>query len=171
MDGKAAHPRLTHQRLDSLLENQVSADKEAKYAKYLYLNLPTLSPYVSGPNSVKVATPLNELEAQNIKVDRAYLVSYTNSRASDLAAAAKVFKDAAKANGEKIPRRGCESLRRRCFTARTANCAGSWRLAGFTRCWSEAATSRLWTVYWISRGLLEPGEVGISASNRNFKEE
>ena len=104
MDGKAAHPRFTHPRLDSLFENQLSADKGAKYAKYLYLNLSTLSLYVSGSNSVKVATPLNELEAQDIKINKAYLVSCTNSRASDLAATAKVFKDAAKASGDKIPR-------------------------------------------------------------------
>jgi homoaconitate hydratase len=53
---------------------------------------------------VKVATPLSELESQDIKVNKAYLVSCTNSRASDLAAAAKVFKNAARANSGKIPR-------------------------------------------------------------------
>lgn len=89
--------RFNHQRIDALLEDPLSADKGAKYAKHITLNLSTLSPYVSGPNSVKVATPLAELEAQNIKVDRAYLVSCTNSRRSDLAAAAKVFRDAAAA--------------------------------------------------------------------------
>lgn len=91
--------RFNHQRIDALLEDPLTADEGAKYAKYITLNLSTLSPYISGPNSVKVATPLAELEAQNIKVDRAYLVSCTNSRRSDLAAAAKVFKDAA-ARGE-----------------------------------------------------------------------
>lgn len=43
---------------------------------------------------MKISTPLSTLESQNIKLDKAYLVSCTNSRASDLAAAAKVFKDA-----------------------------------------------------------------------------
>ena len=64
------------------------------------LTTATLSPYVSGPNSVKMATPLEELSAQKVKIDKAYLVSCTNSRASDLAAAAKVFKDA-KERGDK----------------------------------------------------------------------
>jgi homoaconitate hydratase len=91
--------RFSHQRLDDLFAKPIIADKGAKYAKYLYLNLSTLSPYVSGPNSVKVATPLDELSAQNLKIDKAYLVSCTNSRASDLAAAAKVFKDAVKETG------------------------------------------------------------------------
>ena len=94
----------THHTLEALFSNKPKADKGAKYAKQLYLNLSTLAPYVSGPNSVKIATPLAELASSNIKIDRAYLVSCTNSRASDLAAAAKVFKDAAKVNNGKIPR-------------------------------------------------------------------
>lgn len=86
--------RFTHARIDELMQNKMLADKGTKYAKSLYLNLSTLSPYVSGPNYVKIATPLNTLEKQDIKIDKAYLVSCTNSRASDIAAAAKVFKDA-----------------------------------------------------------------------------
>jgi homoaconitate hydratase len=40
--------RFSHQRLDNLFANYLSADQGANYAKYLYLNLSTLSPYVSG---------------------------------------------------------------------------------------------------------------------------
>jgi homoaconitate hydratase len=87
--------RFSHSVIDNLIENQLVADRGASYAKSLYLNLSTLSPYVSGPNSVKVATPLQNLESQHIDINKAYLVSCTNSRASDLAAAAKVFRDAA----------------------------------------------------------------------------
>lgn len=90
-----AQDRFSHARIDELIQNQLIADKGATYAKSLYLNLSTLSPYMSGPNSVKVATPLKNLEAQDIKINKAYLVSCTNSRASDFAAAAKVFKDTA----------------------------------------------------------------------------
>ena len=96
--------RFSHLNVDHLLSEQLSADKGATYAKQLYLDLFTLSPYVSGPNSVKVATPINKLSAQNIKADKAYLILCTNSRASDLAAAAKVFKDAAIENDGKIPK-------------------------------------------------------------------
>lgn len=91
--------RFTHQRIDNLFANNLSVDQGAKYAKYLHMNLSTLSPYVSGPNSVKISTPVEALAAQNITVDKCYLVSCTNSRASDLAAAAKVFKDAVKETG------------------------------------------------------------------------
>lgn len=100
----STHERFTHARIDELFKEQPVADKDATYAKTLYLNLSTLSPYISGPNSVKIATPLKELEEQKIKINKAYLVSCTNSRASDLAAAARVFKEAAGKNDGKIPR-------------------------------------------------------------------
>src|SRR5438034_9539632 len=101
---RTTRERITHEKIDELYADPVRADPGAYYAKQLYLNLSTLSPYVSGPNSVKVSTPLSELAPKKIKVDRAYIVSCTNSRASDIAAAAKVFQDAAKANGGKIPK-------------------------------------------------------------------
>lgn len=96
--------RLSHHRIDELFADPPRADRGAQYAKSLYIDLSTLTPYVSGPNSVKIVTPLNELASQNIKIDKAYLVSCTNSRASDLAAAAKVFKDAAKKYNGQVPR-------------------------------------------------------------------
>ena len=96
--------RFTHHNLERLFDNQIEADIGAKYTKRLYLNLSTLSPYVSGPNSVKITNPLAKLISDQIKIDRAYLVLCTNSRASDLMAAAKVFKDAAKENNGKIPK-------------------------------------------------------------------
>ena len=52
--------RFSHKRIDDLLENPITADKGARYAKRLFLDLSTLSPYVSGPNSVKIATPLDQ---------------------------------------------------------------------------------------------------------------
>lgn len=88
--------RFSHELIDKLTNNPLTADLGAAYAKQLYLNLSTLSPYVSGPNSVEVSTPLRDLEPQGININKAYLVSYTNSRASDIAAAAKVFREAAK---------------------------------------------------------------------------
>jgi homoaconitate hydratase len=60
--------RINHEVLDELFKNAVTADKNAVYAKHISLDLSTLSPFVSGPNSVKVATPLHELEPQNIKI-------------------------------------------------------------------------------------------------------
>jgi homoaconitate hydratase len=163
--------RFSHERLSELMANKLVADKGAKYAKNLYLNLSTLSPYVSGPNSVKIATPLNDLAAQDIKVNRAYLVSCTNSRASDIAAAAKVFKDAAKQNGDKIPKIAdgvnfyiaAASLPEQ----EAAESAGDWQ--ALVAAGAQALPAGCGPCIGLGTGLLEPGEVGISASNRNFK--
>lgn len=177
--------QFTHERIDKLFtatgivgqktghifQPALAADKGAVYAKELFLDLDTLSPYVSGPNSVKVATPLIELQKQDIKVNKAYLVSCTNSRASDLAAAAKVFKDAAAANGGKIPKIpdhvnfyiAAASIPEQ----RAAEEQGDWQTlldAG-----AQALPSGCGPCIGLGTGLLEPGEVGISASNRNFK--
>lgn len=38
--------RFSHERLNDLFANPMHADKDAKYAKYLHMNLSTLSPYV-----------------------------------------------------------------------------------------------------------------------------
>ncbi|KAF4490345.1 Aconitase 3-isopropylmalate dehydratase large subunit, alpha beta alpha, subdomain 1 3 [Fusarium agapanthi] len=101
---RSAKERITHERIDELLTSPLAADPDALYAKQLYLSLGTLSPYVSGPNSVKIATPLHELAPKNIKINKAYLVSCTNSRHSDIQAAAAVFKEAAKANEGVVPK-------------------------------------------------------------------
>lgn len=166
-----AAQRFTHERLEELFANPLTADKGAKYAKELFLDLSTLSPYVSGPNSVKVATPISELEAQKIKVNKAYLVSCTNSRASDIAAAARVFREAAEANGGKVPKIA-DGVKFYIAAAslpeqQIAEAAGDWQVlldAG-----AEALPAGCGPCIGLGTGLLEPGEVGISASNRNFK--
>lgn len=161
--------RFSHERIDDLMKNQLVADKGATYAKSLYLNLSTLSPYVSGPNSVKIATPLNKLEAQDIKINKAYLVSCTNSRASDLAAAAKVFRDAEE---QGKPPKVAEGVDFYIAAAslpeqEAAEDAGDWDV--LLRAGAIELPSGCGPCIGLGTGLLEPGEVGISASNRNFK--
>lgn len=163
--------RFNHQSLDELFSNPLSADKGANYTKELYLDLSSLTPYVSGPNSVKVATPLDELEAQSIKVDKAYLVSCTNSRRSDIAAAAKVFKDAAAANDGKVPKIA-EGVKFYIAAAslpeqQAAEEQGDWQ--ALLQAGAQPLPSGCGPCIGLGTGLLEPGEVGISASNRNFK--
>ncbi|KIW71114.1 homoaconitase, mitochondrial [Phialophora macrospora] len=170
-EGRLGNERFSHARLDELFEHQLTADRGAQYAKSLYLDLNTLSPYVSGPNSVKVATPLNELEDQNIKINKAYLVSCTNSRASDLAAAAKVFKDAAEKNDGKIPKLA-DGVKFYIAAAslpeqQIADDAGDWQ--ALLDAGAIPLPAGCGPCIGLGTGLLEPGEVGISATNRNFK--
>ena len=166
-----ADQRFTHPMLDQLFANPMSADKGAQYAKELFLDLSTLSPYVSGPNSVKVATALKDLEAQNIKVDKAYLVSCTNSRASDIASAARVFKEAAETSGGKVPKIA-EGVKFYIAAAsvpeqKAAEETGDWQ--ALLEAGATPLPAGCGPCIGLGTGLLEPGEVGISASNRNFK--
>ncbi|KAK2041567.1 homoaconitase [Colletotrichum somersetense] len=171
---RTTRERITHDKIDQLYANPTDfqADAGAQYAKKLHLNLSTLSPQITGPNSVKITTPLSELAPKNIKVDKAYVVSCTNSRSSDLKAAAKVFQDAAKAssNGE-IPKIAdhvqlyiaAASIHEQ----KVAEKEGSWQTlldAG-----AIPLPAACGPCIGLGRGLLEDGEVGISASNRNFK--
>lgn len=166
---QAGKGQFTHEKIDDLVQNQLTADPGATYAKSLYLNLSTLAPFVAGPNSVKIATPLKDLEAKNIKLDKAYLVSCTNSRASDIEAAARVFREAATdgvipkvADGVKFYIAAASIVEQR-----LAEEAGDWQVlldAG-----AEPLPSGCGPCIGLGTGLLEPGENGISASNRNFK--
>ncbi|TKX27692.1 homoaconitase [Elsinoe australis] len=164
--------RFNHARLDELEANTLTADVGAKYAKELFLDLTTLCPYVSGPNSVKVATPLPDLQKANIPINKAYLVSCTNSRRSDIAAAAKVFKDAAASSPDgKIPKIpdgvkfyiAAASLPEQ----KAAEEQGDWQ--ALLEAGAQPLPSGCGPCIGLGTGLLEPGEVGISASNRNFK--
>ncbi|KPM43310.1 Homoaconitase, mitochondrial [Neonectria ditissima] len=163
--------RITHEKVDELFANPPRADQGAQYAKKLYLNLSTLSPYVSGPNSVKISTPLADLEPKKISVNKAYILSCTNSRASDFAAAAKVFKDAAKANGGKIPKVAdgvklyiaAASIREQEF----AENEGNWQT--LLEAGAIVLPASCGPCIGLGAGLLEEGERGISASNRNFR--
>ncbi|KAL2753361.1 hypothetical protein ACRALDRAFT_1052037 [Sodiomyces alcalophilus JCM 7366] len=171
LDDRTTRERITHERVDELFANPVTADPDAVYAKQLYLNLSSLSPYVSGPNSVKVATPLHELAPQDIKVDRAYIVSCTNSRASDIRAAAKVFRDAAEANGGVIPKIA-DGVKLYIAAAsapeqEASEATGDWQV--LLEAGAEPLPAGCGPCIGLGKGLLEPGEVGISASNRNFK--
>lgn len=169
-DGSTSQ-RFTHQRVESLFSDPLSADSGAIYAKQFFLDLSTLSPYVSGPNSVKIATRLDELSPQGIRIDKAYLVSCTNSRASDLAAAAKVFKDAAGKNGGKIPKiaEGVEFYIAAASLPEqnAAEASGDWD--AMLEAGAKPLPAGCGPCIGLGTGLLEPGEVGISASNRNFK--
>lgn len=161
--------RFNHESLDKLFAQSLTADRGATYAKELYLDLSTLTPFVSGPNSVKVATPLDKLESQKLKINKAYLVSCTNSRRSDIAAAAKVFRDAVKDGS--IPKIApgvsfyiaAASLPEQ----RAAEEQGDWQV--LLEAGAQPLPSGCGPCIGLGTGLLEAGEVGISASNRNFK--
>ncbi|KAI1343090.1 homoaconitase [Xylariaceae sp. FL0016] len=171
LEDSTTSKRITHEKIDQLFADpsQIQADAGAHYAKRLYLDLSTLSPYVSGPDSPKLCTPLSELAPRKIKVDKAYIVSCTNSRSSDLLAAAQVFQVAA-VDG-KIPKvADGVKMYIAAASAREQQAAednGSWKT--LLEAGAIPLPASCGPCIGLGAGLLEPGEVGISASNRNFK--
>ncbi|GAA6000660.1 hypothetical protein JCM10207_004597 [Rhodosporidiobolus poonsookiae] len=158
----SSHPRLTEDRLESVFANPLLADEGATYAKTLTLDLTTLSPSVAGPNSVKVATPLPVLAEQDIKINKAYLVSCTNSRLSDIKAAADVIRGKKVAPGVEFYIAAASSV-----VQKEAEASGDW--AALVSAGAKVLPAGCGPCIGLGVGLLEDGEVGISATNRNYK--
>lgn len=156
------HPRVNEQTVQQLIDNKVTADSDAYYAKHLTLDLSSLSPYVSGPNSVKISNSLADLSQQNLKVNKAYLVSCTNSRLSDIKAAAEVIKGHKVAPGVEFYIAAASSN-----VQKDAEDEGAWKTlldAG-----AIPLPAGCGPCIGLGTGLLKEGEIGISATNRNFK--
>ncbi|KAI8085768.1 uncharacterized protein B0P05DRAFT_533646 [Gilbertella persicaria] len=156
------HPRINNDTIQTLIDNPIKPSPHATYAKTLSLDLSTLSPHVSGPNSVKVATSLADLESQQIKINKAYLVSCVNSRASDLKQAANVLK------GKKI-KEGVEFYVAAASSEvqKEAEESGDWD--ALVQAGAKVLPAGCGPCVGLGTGLLKDGEVGISATNRNFK--
>ncbi|MCO5596213.1 hypothetical protein L7F22_050273 [Adiantum nelumboides] len=157
-----SHPRLNMERLEELSHNIIRPDQDAFYAKHLKLDLNTLAPHVSGPNSVKVSTPLSELSAQNIDIQKAYLVSCVNSRASDLKAAAEVIRGKKVAKGVEFYVAAASSV-----VQRESEESGDW--GALLAAGAKPLPAGCGPCIGLGVGLLEDGETGISATNRNYK--
>ena len=156
------HPRLTVPRLEDAIKNPAESDPGAHYSSRLTLDLSTLVPYVSGPNSVKIANPLPKLAETPIAINKAYLVSCTNSRASDIAAAAEVLRGRKIAPGVEFYIAAASSR-----VQQESEASGDWQTlldAG-----AKTLPAGCGPCIGLGVGLLEKGEVGISATNRNYK--
>ncbi|RSL76155.1 Homoaconitase, mitochondrial [Fusarium floridanum] len=162
MSGNSTKDRINHKRIDELLENTLVADPGAKYAKEYFLDLSTLSPFVAGPNSVKVANPVEKLIAEDIAIDKAYLLSCTNGRSTDFAAAARVFREAGD-NGKpaKIhPRVKLYLAPASLAEQRMSEEAGDWQV--LVQSGAELLPAGCATCIGLGQGLLEEGEVRLS---------
>lgn len=160
--GTTSNDRLTAERISSLSSQKLAADPDATYSKHLRLDLSSLVPHVSGPNSVKVSTPLDVLSSRNIAINKAYLVSCTNSRASDLKAAANVLRGRQVADNVEFYVAAASSV-----VQAEAEQAGDWQI--LVDAGAKLLPAGCGPCIGLGTGLLEDGEVGISATNRNYK--
>lgn len=139
-----------------------SPDPDAEYAARIVLDLREVTPHVSGPDTVQVMASLAEMEARHVPIQKAYLVSCVNARLEDLEAAARVVAGRRVAQGVTFylapASRAVQEEAERRGVWQTLLDAGAVTLPpGCGPC------------IGLGEGVLEPGEVGISATNRNFK--
>ncbi|HKJ80924.1 MAG TPA: homoaconitase [Ignavibacteriaceae bacterium] len=161
-DGNGLHPRMNLFRIFDLEKHPPEADKNAFYAKEIIIDLRTIKPSVSGPNSVKTFAPITAFNEKEIKINKAYLVSCVNSRASDIYDAAEAIK------GKKVAP-GVEFY----IAAASRDEQIEVEKHGTWKKLIDAGAIPLppgcGPCIGLGMGLLEDGEVGISATNRNFK--
>ena len=154
--------RFTESDLKGWAENPPQPDQGAYYAARITLDLAQVTPHVSGPDTVQTMQSLAEMERKKVAIQKAYLVSCVNSRLEDLDAAAKVLK------GQKVAASvqfylGAASK----WVQEQAERRGIWQTlmdAG-----ARPLPPGCGPCIGLGVGLLEKGEVGISATNRNFK--
>jgi len=162
VDGNGKHPRINEQRISELEKNIVEADNDAFYSKELKIDLSTIEPYVSGPNSVKVMNSVSELKMKGLKINKAYLVSCVNSRLDDIKEAAEIVRGKKVADGVEFY-----------IAAASSEVQKQSEIAGYWQALIDAGAKPLpagcGPCIGLGTGLLEDGEVGISATNRNFK--
>lgn len=161
-DGSAVHPRLNRERIDSLEKELISADDDVFYAKELSLDLSTVRPHVSGPDHVKTMRSVVDVEREQIRVNKAYLVSCVNSRVEDIAQAAEVVRGRKVADGVEFYVAAASSE-----VQTKSEKRGDWQTLMDSG--AIPLPPGCGPCIGLGVGLLEDGEVGISATNRNFK--
>ena len=156
------NPRITEKLVEQLDADVPSADANAFYAKDLELDLSSVTPFVAGPNTVKTITSLPEIERQDVRIAKAYLMSCVNGRLQDFAAAAEVMRGQHVAKGVELY-----------IAAASDEIEQQAREQGYWQTLVAAGAIELppgcGACIGLGRGTLEAGEVGISATNRNFK--
>ena len=154
--------RFTEKDIETWVKNPPQPDSGAVYAARIVLDLSQVTPHVSGPDTVQVMQSLGEMEQKKIAIQKAYLLSCVNSRLEDLDAAAKVLTGKKVAPGVKFYL-GAASA----WVQQEAEKRGIWKTlldAG-----AQPLPAGCGPCIGLGVGLLEKGEVGISATNRNFK--
>jgi len=154
--------RISEKKFAEWRTNPPAPDAGAVYAGRIVLDLAQVTPHVSGPDTVQVMQPVAEIAKKKVAIQKAYLVSCVNSRLEDLEAAARVLRGKKIAPGVKFYLAAASHA-----VQEEAESRGVWQTlldAG-----AHPLPSGCGPCIGLGTGLLESGEVGISATNRNFK--
>lgn len=160
--GSGANGRLVEGVLRGLEANPPAPDKDAVYAAKIKLDLSRVTPHVSGPDTVQVMASVGEMAKKKVAIQKAYLLSCVNSRLEDLGAAARVLA------GKKIAQ-----TVKFYVAAASKDVQARAEEKGYWKTLAQAGATFLppscGPCIGLGTGLLEAAEVGISATNRNFK--
>jgi len=154
--------RFTEADIDKWAATPPLPDRDASYAARIVLDLSQVTPHVSGPDTVQVMQSLAEMEKKKVAIQKAYILSCVNSRAADLEAAASVLRGKKVAPGVKFYL-GAASA----WVQQAAEKSGAWQ--ALLDAGAIPLPPSCGPCIGLGTGLLEKGEVGISATNRNFK--
>ncbi len=138
--------------------NVISADADANYISELLLDVNQLEPQVAKPNSPGNAVPVGDV--QGVKFDQAFIGSCTNGRLEDLRIAAKILK------GKSI-----DKNIRMIITPASKEIYLQALQEGLINIFIDSGTIVTHPTCGVCLGIfgtLAPGEVSLSASNRNF---
>jgi homoaconitate hydratase len=154
--------RISERRIGEIRNNPPVPDPDAAYAGRIVLDLAEVTPHVSGPDTVQVMQSVAEIEKKNVSIQKAYLVSCVNSRLEDLSAAAKVLEGKKMAPSVKFYLAAASRA-----VQEEAEKRGIWQI--LVAAGAQPLPPGCGPCIGLGTGLLEAGEIGISATNRNFK--
>ncbi len=154
--------RFTKQDIDCWAAAPPRPDSDAAYAARITLDLAEITPHVSGPDTVQAMQSLAAVEKKRIAIQRAYLISCANSRLEDLEAAAWVLCGKRVAPGVKFYLAAAST-----WVQQEAERRGIWQ--ALLDAGANPLPPGCGPCIGLGAGLLEKGEIGISATNRNFK--
>jgi homoaconitate hydratase len=157
-----AFDRFSEAELEDWATDPPRPSSAARYAGVIELDLSRVTPHVSGPDSVQVMRSIADIEAEKVEIQKAYLVSCVNSRLEDLESAAVVLNGQRVADGVEMYVAAASRE-----VQEAAEASGAW--GTLVEAGAHTLPPGCGPCIGLGMGLLEPGEVGISATNRNFK--
>lgn len=138
----------------------LASDKDAEYKETIEFELHKLEPQISCPHNVDNVKPISEVG--DVEVDQIFLGSCTNGSIEDLEVAARIIK------GNKV-KKGVRVLVIPATSETYLQAAERGLLRSFVEAGCTVCNPGCGPCIGGHMGVLAPGEVCLSTSNRNFK--
>ena len=137
----------------------VRSDEDSKYEQTIEIEASTLSPQVARPHSPDNVVPIEQLP--ETRIDQAFLGSCTNGRTEDLRMAARILDGKTVNNHTRlIVTPASQDIYRECLK--------EGLIEIFTDAGAVVTNPGCGICIGIHMGVLAPGDVCVSSSNRNF---